>query len=375
MAKTAKNPNSLVMFLTDFAVTAKEVLLNPRGFFDQISTDGGWAEPLRFMCVCAGVFAIMSSVLATGFVTRFAGEMGLPAVSGLLYFAGTCLTIFLGVMVGSFFMSGAITVVLHFLGGKGTFASTYRVLACCWVVLLFSWIPVIGWLGGLYMFVLVWYGVRKAHDVPGWKAVISVLVGPCALTAVSTVLLLLASTGASAFIHERQPSGFGPIASSLEAQRIVRAYERDSGGAYDASNGIGLKGSVARLKRGLEAEAVYQRLLRLNTSGEEISLASAVQPHKMTVVYFHSPKCPASVQMEPLVEKLALSRPDLVVAVVNIDRADAENIDFDSPAAQQCGIQAVPAFKIFSENQELVAEDREAKQQVKEWMQQAHIVY
>jgi hypothetical protein len=78
--------------------------------------------------------------------------------------------------------------------------------------------------------------------------------------------------------------------------------------------------------------------------------------------------------MEPLLEKLAAARPDVAVRTIDIDRPGKSGIDFDSPVAEEFGITRVPWFIIYSQGGKFWLKDREAKEQVKNWMVESKIV-
>lgn len=147
-----------------------------------MTLDAGWKDSFIFFCMSAGVFAFAISTTATVIFCIAAKEepaiaaelahMGGIPVYFMIYF-GACL---LSSLLSSQVISAATTIVLHFFGGKGTFQRTFTVLSCCWVVLLFSWIPLIGLLGALYFFYLAYLGLARAHEVPGWKGILSLFI-------------------------------------------------------------------------------------------------------------------------------------------------------------------------------------------------------
>jgi hypothetical protein len=70
-------------------------------------------------------------------------------------------------------------------------------------------------------------------------------------------------------------------------------------------------------------------------------------------------------------EKLAERRPDLAICKVNINRPNVKGIYWRSPLAQQHQIRQVPYFMIFSPQGKLVAQGRDAVEQVQGWLREA----
>ena len=173
-------------------------MFQPREFFEGITWDGGWRDPLLFFAVCAAAYSLMLSTVLTLTLGGFAAsDPQFPAeVKGMIfpgYFVISFLALFVCAMLGSLTMSFVTTIALHFLGGTGSFQRTYTVLSCCWIVMLVTWIPLIGWIPGLYFFYLAYLGLSKAHEVPGWKGIAGLFIGPGVLTLVVGGLLVVAT--------------------------------------------------------------------------------------------------------------------------------------------------------------------------------------
>ena len=72
--------------------------------------------------------------------------------------------------------------------------------------------------------------------------------------------------------------------------------------------------------------------------------------------------------------KLAAKRPDLAIRKVNINRPQANGIDWQSPLAQQYQIRQVPFFMIFDAQGQLVAQGRDASETVQRWLKEAGLL-
>ncbi|MCX6556508.1 MAG: thioredoxin family protein [Candidatus Aminicenantes bacterium] len=107
--------------------------------------------------------------------------------------------------------------------------------------------------------------------------------------------------------------------------------------------------------------------------GNEFDIESYVQKGKITIFDFFSDYCPPCRQISPLLKKLDEQRPDLVVLAVDINRKGVKGIDFYSPLARQYQLNAVPHFKIFNAEGNLVSEGQQAYGEVIQLLYQAGI--
>src|SRR5476649_268796 len=81
--------------------------------------------------------------------------------------------------------------------------------------------------------------------------------------------------------------------------------------------------------------------------GEEVQLSDYLVPGKITIFDFTSQYCPPCRAIAPHVEKLHLTRDDIAVVSVDIDRPDVNVIDWNSPVARQYDMHSIPHFKVF----------------------------
>lgn len=111
-------------------------------------------------------------------------------------------------------------------------------------------------------------------------------------------------------------------------------------------------------------------LVSVGRPGQEIRLESHLGKGRTTLFAFKSRHCGACRAMEPELERLASSRQDLTLRVVDVDRPGARSIDFRSPVATQMGIRALPHFVIFDRaGRQALAGDK-ARAQVDQWIEQ-----
>jgi thiol-disulfide isomerase/thioredoxin len=107
--------------------------------------------------------------------------------------------------------------------------------------------------------------------------------------------------------------------------------------------------------------------------GGELDIESYLQKGKINIFDFYSDYCPPCRQISPLLKKLDKQRPDLVVLAVDINRKGVKGIDFYSPLARQFQLNAVPHFKVFDAEGNLVSEGQQAYGEVIQLLIQAGI--
>lgn len=103
--------------------------------------------------------------------------------------------------------------------------------------------------------------------------------------------------------------------------------------------------------------------------GQELNVQSEIVFGKYTVVEFTSPGCGACQSMRPMMEKLHEMRPDIVVRSYDVNRKNADGIDWESPLAQKYKIHSLPAFKIYNSKGSLIADGDNARDQVRQVIQ------
>lgn len=215
-------------FLANFFTTVKALVLQPRTFFNEIEWDCGWKDPILFFTVCSAVYAL-GTALCINSVTNSKLEYIRSMTAGTIDLPGTNfsflpvfgITFILALLCSQIF-SFATAVCLHLLGGSGTLQRTYLALACCWVVMLVDWIPLIGWIPGLYFFYLAYLGLARAHEVPGWKAIIGITLG--SVSVVLSTMALCALVGLAIFKPPIDPRDNLP--KDPEIRRLMEDYER-----------------------------------------------------------------------------------------------------------------------------------------------------
>ncbi len=151
-----KLPPEARSFLAFYWNQSKFIVLSPRVFFSSMPVAGGYKDPMLFLAVSAGVNALFVGLMKFN-----------PLVS-------------LGMLAASFigvWLSGVIACFLSkSMGGQGALEGTVRVYSYSAVNLLYSWVPMIGFLGLVYTIVLNCLGLSQVHQIGVVKAVAVVLI-------------------------------------------------------------------------------------------------------------------------------------------------------------------------------------------------------
>lgn len=108
--------------------------------------------------------------------------------------------------------------------------------------------------------------------------------------------------------------------------------------------------------------------------GYPVSLSPHLVKGRYTIVEFYSDHCPPCREIGPLLGRLVAGKENLVVRRIDIDRAGATQIDWDSPVARKYRIQRVPTFRVYGPDCKLLLQGDEARDQVVKWMRESGLV-
>lgn len=165
--------------------TWKEIMQSPSNFYREMPKTGGYADPLTFAAISFIIYALLAAFLTTLFGRgmymdsmyggMYDGMYG--SVKGLGFFA-ILMTVILTPIAGiiSLFIEAAILYIIYkILGGTGSYEGTVRFISYATAVLVLSWIPIIGWIVGIYGIYLYIVGGMYVHDVSMARSAIAVL--------------------------------------------------------------------------------------------------------------------------------------------------------------------------------------------------------
>lgn len=177
-----------------FIRTVRAIVTAPVGFFQGMTRQGDFVNPLLFAAICALISGILAGVL-TFIFTLAAGNQGfaeaLTALVGGIVLApiGTLIAVFIGAGITH------LLVMLFVRPANAGFEATLRIVSYVQVTQLISWIPVIGGIIALvWAVVLSIFGVREVHSTTTGRAALVVLI-PAAVV----LLFLFLVIGAAAF--------------------------------------------------------------------------------------------------------------------------------------------------------------------------------
>ena len=178
----------------DYIGTWKEVMQRPSDFYRRMPKTGGYRDPLTFAAITFLIYGILAALFNREMYMSgmyggmyggesYAREFGISTIISIAILAPIA-----GII--SLFIEGAILyIVYRILGGTGTYEGTVRFIAYATAVLLLSWIPLIGWIIGLYGIYLQIIGGMYVHNVSMGKSALAVLL-PAILLFVIMIILM-----------------------------------------------------------------------------------------------------------------------------------------------------------------------------------------
>lgn len=183
--------------LQSFVDTVRRVVLQPVGFFAALPQRGGLLSPLIFALICTEISAILGGILrlagvGEGFLAGYGFQV--PENQGFGEFVGSVIFAPIGGAIGVFVIAGIAHLLVILVVGttRSGFGATFRVASYTAVTSLVSWIPIVGWLLGLYGIYLSIVGIREMHGTTTGKAVLVVLIPVIVILVLALLGLLVA---------------------------------------------------------------------------------------------------------------------------------------------------------------------------------------
>ena len=186
-----------------FISTAQSVAFRPVDFFRGMRRQGDFVNPLIFGLICALVSAVLGGLI--GFLFNI-GLFNQGAAGAIIGFFVGILRDLIYVLIVLFVGAGIwhLLVMLFLRPRHEGYEATFRVAAYSTVVYLVSWIPILGWILGLYGIYLGIVGIREVHGTTTGKAALVVLI-PIAVVAFLVLLIVVAlGVGAAIFFGTQQ---------------------------------------------------------------------------------------------------------------------------------------------------------------------------
>lgn len=141
----------------DYVDTWKEVLLKPSDFYREIPKIGGYIDPIIFATVhlCISIlFCLLFN--SNSYVLTDALSKTPMLVAIFLFIIG----------IGSLFIDATILYIIYkTLGGTGSYEGTVRLVLYASAAPMFIWVPLIGWIFGIYQFYLYLVGGKFVHNI------------------------------------------------------------------------------------------------------------------------------------------------------------------------------------------------------------------
>jgi len=196
-------------FIDEFIETWKKVITTPSDFFREMPTSGGYEAPLKFAVVnyiIAGIGTALVSILAFTFIASllpmtsfWPGSAFGSALSNII------VTPIMGI-IGLFIIGAILYVCFKIVGGSGSYEGTVRIVAYASAVEAVSWIPILGWIAGLYAIYLAIVGGTFVHNITTMRSVIAILIP---LIVVAIIMILLIVVLGAAFLTALGTGGYG----------------------------------------------------------------------------------------------------------------------------------------------------------------------
>lgn len=160
-------------FIDEFIETWKKVITTPGDFFRDMPTSGGYEEPLKFAVINYVIYGIGITLISLG--VAFFAIVGMPILG----------------IIGLFIGGLILLICFKIVGGSGSYEGTVRILSYTSAVYAVSWIPIIGWIVGLYVIYLAIVGGTFVHNLTMMRSAIAVFI-PIILVAIIGILVAAA---------------------------------------------------------------------------------------------------------------------------------------------------------------------------------------
>ena len=188
--------------MDNFVETWKKVIMSPSEFYENMPKEAGFGEPLAFATINFVVLgfgkALMSIIFGFLGLTLLGGDAGVTAISMVINVVlNTIFTPIFGII--GLFIGGAILFILFkIVGGSGSYEGTVRILSYSSAVGLLAWIPIAGWLFGLYQIILNIIGGKYVHNLSTTRSAIAVLIPYILILGI--VILIIGAAVIAAFV-------------------------------------------------------------------------------------------------------------------------------------------------------------------------------
>lgn len=176
--------------MIDYIDTWKEVMQKPSDFYRKMPITGGYIEPIVFASVSATMGAFIHFLFAPGTDEVKKSIFAVPMIAIIIPFAG---------ILALFVDATILYIIYKMVGGNGTYEGTAKIVLYSSAASSLIWIPLVGWVFGIYQVYLYIVGGKFVHGITMERS----------LAAVFLFILLLLALGVLIAL-----SGFAPVRSN-----------------------------------------------------------------------------------------------------------------------------------------------------------------
>ncbi len=188
--------------MENFIDTWKKVITSPSEFYENMPKEGGFGEPLIFAAINFIVLGIGSAmvgiVLGSFGFALLGGDAGATFVSMIINVISNVIFTPIFGIIWLFIVGAVLFILFKIVGGSGSYEGTFRIVAYSSAVSLLAWIPIAGWLFGLYQIILNIIGGKYVHNLSTTRSAIAVLIPYILILGI--VILIIGAAVIAAFV-------------------------------------------------------------------------------------------------------------------------------------------------------------------------------
>jgi len=160
------------MNFTDHIRTWKQVMLNPSAFYKRMPATGGYTDPLIFAAICVVINSLLVVFARPGIAVLMG--MGTPR-TGFSVISRVIILFIFGI-TSIFILALLFNFLYRVFGGTGDYEGTLRFVSYASAPIIFTWIPILGLIIGIYQLYLYIVGGMAVHKVSLKKSAILISV-------------------------------------------------------------------------------------------------------------------------------------------------------------------------------------------------------
>lgn len=162
----------------------KGFLFSPSDTFDA-SREDSLGDAFKYFVVILAIYAVLSAIIAAVAFSMIAGMFGMfgvpqmpfGAAAGPLAAVGVFIAALIGGIIGIFIGGVWLHIWVYLVGGRNGIGETIKaVIYGMTPSLLLGWIPIVGFIAGIWALIVEIIGVRQLHDLTTGKAVLAVII-------------------------------------------------------------------------------------------------------------------------------------------------------------------------------------------------------